>query len=164
MGEIRDQQEEFITTLLQRAVSETAEVCDQCGKCSSACPVSKYIEGFNPRQLISKVSLGKLGELLKSELLWTCTSCLKCKERCPEQISPYDVILVLRTLAYRAGYEHPSGYDDFIRTVVEKGISGEPQQVRARKGGRHDRKSLGLPPVEKPKDMEAFHENLKKLS
>jgi len=164
LSEPKDQQERFISILLQRAVSETAEVCDQCGKCSSACPVSKYIGGFNPRQLIAKVSLGKLGELLRSELLWTCTSCLKCKERCPEKISPYDVILVLRTLAYRAGYEYPSGYDDFIEAVVENGLASEPQSVRARKGGRRDRESLGLPPAERPKDMEAFHEILKRLS
>ena len=164
MSEAKRQQEEFISMLLQRAVSETAEVCDQCGKCSSSCPISKYIEGFNPRQLIAKVSLEKLPELLASELLWTCTSCLKCKERCPENISPYDVILILRTLAYRAGYEHPSGYDDFIKAVTGSGLAGEPQKVRARKGGRCDRESMGLPPAGRPKDIEVFHDILQRLS
>lgn len=164
MSEIKKQQEELVSILLQRAVSDTAEVCDQCGKCSSVCPVSKYIEGFNPRQLIAKVFLGKLQDLFKSELLWTCTSCLKCKQRCPENISPYDVILILRTLAYRAGYDHPSGYDDFIKAVVENGLASEPQKIRARKGGRYDRESLGLPPAERPKDMKVYREILQRMS
>jgi len=164
LSEIKNQQEEFISMLIQRAVSETAEVCDQCGKCSSICPISKYMEGFNPRRLIAKVFLGKFPELLKSEFLWTCTSCLKCKERCPENISPYDVILILRTLAYRTGYEHPSGYDEFIKKVIENGLANEPQKVRARKGGRFDRESLGLPPAKRPKDKEVFQKILKRMS
>jgi hypothetical protein len=72
LSEAKRQQEEFISMMLQRAVSETTEVCDQCGKFSLSCPVSKYIEGFNPRQLIAKVSLKKLSELLVSEFLWMC--------------------------------------------------------------------------------------------
>lgn len=155
-----EKQVEFVSIMLHRAVSEIAEVCEQCGKCPSTCPVSKHIEGFNPRQLVAKISLGRIDELIKSDLIWTCTSCLKCKERCPEKISPYDIILILRTLAYKANYSHPSGYDDFIKTVVEKGVASEPQTVRTRARGRLDRASLGLPPAERPRDLKKFSEIL----
>ncbi|MBN2336474.1 4Fe-4S dicluster domain-containing protein [Candidatus Bathyarchaeota archaeon] len=147
----------FITLMLQRSVAAMhAEVCEQCGKCSSACPVSKEIEGFNPRQLIAKVALGKMDELLEDEAIWTCTTCLKCRERCPEEISPYDVILVLRNLAYRAGYSYPGGYDDFVEGIKKTGFISEPVEARARGGGRVSRESFGLPAVSGPRDMGAF--------
>ncbi|HEX9915302.1 MAG TPA: 4Fe-4S dicluster domain-containing protein [Candidatus Bathyarchaeia archaeon] len=147
----------FISRMLSRLVGEmNAEVCDQCGKCSSACPVSKEIEGFNPRQLIAKVSTGRLNGLLKEDAIWTCTTCLKCRERCPEEISPYDVILILRNLAYRAGYSYPKGYDDFIEGVKESGYVSKPQTVKTRDGGKMSREDMGLPEVAGPEDMGRF--------
>lgn len=159
MVEVDEREVRFISLMLSRAVrGMNAEVCDQCGKCASACPVAKEVEGFNPRQLIGKVALGKNEELLRGEAIWTCTTCLKCRERCPEEISPYDVILILRNLAYRAGYNYPGGYDDFIHGVRDLGYISPPQTVRTRDGGRLNREILGLPPVSGPEDMEAFRE------
>jgi len=157
MADIDESEVRVISLMLNRAVSGmNAEVCDQCGKCSSACPVSKEIEGFNPRQMIGKVALSKNEELLKGEAIWTCTTCLKCRERCPEEISPYDIILILRNLAYRAGYNYPGGYDDFVKGVKETGFISVPQSVRSRDGGRVTRSDLGLPEVSGPTDMELF--------
>jgi len=158
-----DRQFEFISLILRRTISETAEVCQQCGKCPSSCPVSRHIEGFNPRQIIAKVYLGKIDELLKSDVLWTCSSCLKCIERCPENVSPYDVILALRTLAYRSGYNYPGGYDDFIKAVTETGAAKEPQAVRTRSRERRDRASLNLPEIEKPRNLKKFSEILNSI-
>jgi heterodisulfide reductase subunit C len=158
-GKVDGREVDFISLMLKRAVGEmNAEVCEQCGKCSSACPVSRQIEGFNPRRLIERVAIGRTEGLLRSEEIWKCSTCLKCVERCPEDISPYDVILVLRNLAYRAGYEYPPAYDDFIGAVSEKGLAQRPQRVRTRAGEQVDRESLGLPPVDGPKNMERFNE------
>lgn len=163
-SDVDQRQVEFISLMLQKSVGGMhAEVCDQCGKCSSACPVSKEIEGFNPRQLIARVALGKIDELLVDEAIWTCTTCLKCRERCPEEISPYDVILVLRNLAYRAGLNYPGVYDDFINGILERGFISEPQEVRARGGGRLSREALGLPGVNGPKDMTVFRGLVEKI-
>lgn len=152
---------EFISLMLQRAISEmTTEVCEQCGKCVSGCPVSRHMEGFNPRRIIAKVALGRMEEILKSKEVWTCTSCMKCKERCPENISPYDIILVLRNLTVRAGLSHPESYDKTIEAVVENGITREPLTLRTRTGERHDRGSLGLNSIDRPQDMEGFKEAL----
>ena len=161
---IDEKEVEFVSLMLQRAVSEMAvEVCEQCGKCPAACPVARHMEGFNPRQLIAKVFLGRIEELLKSDVIWNCTSCLKCSERCPENISPYDVILVLRNLAVRAGYDYPAGYDEFINAVIEYGVAQQPQMVRTRTRKRLDRSSLALPPAEKPRDLEKFSEILSRI-
>jgi len=140
-----------------------AETCDQCGKCPSTCPITAHIEGFNPRQIIAKVALGMEVDLMKSNMIWTCTSCLKCKERCPEQLSPYDIILALRRIAIDLDLPHPEVYDVSSNTVVETGAIQQPQLVRTRNKERKDRRSLGLPPAEKPKDMVAYSGTLRKL-
>jgi heterodisulfide reductase subunit C len=143
------------TTEFREAVKKmNAGVCDQCGECPSACPVSDKIKDFNSRQLIARVSLGRIDELLDSEAIWTCTACLKCKERCPEDISPYEVILELRRLAIREGRNHPPGVVDAAKSVAEAGVIQQPQAVRTRHRERKDRSSLGLPPAEKSRDLE----------
>jgi heterodisulfide reductase subunit C len=155
---------DFNTKELEEAIRKMhSEVCDQCGKCTSACPVTKEIEGFNPRQLVTKVALGQIDELLAEEAIWTCTTCLKCRERCPEEISPYDIILVLRNLAYRRGLNYPVGYDDFIKGINERGYISSPQQMRTRDGERVSRVNLGLPEPQVPMRMNAFKGNLEEL-
>jgi heterodisulfide reductase subunit C len=158
----RDERDlELISLMLRRAVEGIdAELCDQCGKCTSTCPVSRHIEDFNPRQLIAKVAMGMTNNLLKSDEIWTCTSCLKCQERCPEEVSPYDIILVLRNLAYRAGYNYPKGYDDFINRIRLNGLAQNYRKKRGRNGDMVDRESLGLPPIDKPLDMKCFNKVL----
>jgi heterodisulfide reductase subunit C len=140
-----------------------SEVCDQCGKCSSACPVSKEIEGFNPRQLVTRIALGHINEVLDEDAIWTCTTCLKCRERCPEEISPYNIILALRNLAYRMGLNYPIGYDDFINGILERGYISSPRSVRTRTGERVTRITLELPEPSVPMKMNAFKGNLEEI-
>ncbi len=140
-----------------------AEVCDQCGKCPSACPVTARIEGFNPRQIIAKVDLGRESDLKESGVIWTCTSCLKCRERCPEEISPYDVILELRREAIAEGRQHPASYDEAEKAVTETGAVAQPQSARTRNRERRDRASYNLPPVQKPKDQIKFTQAVREL-
>jgi len=140
-----------------------AEVCDQCGKCPSACPVTARIEGFNPRQIIAKVGLGREDDLIKSGVIWTCTSCLKCKERCPEEISPYEVILELRREAISEGSEHPASYDEAESAVTLTGVVQQLQPARTRNRERRDRAALGLPPAQKPKDQAKYTQAIKEL-
>jgi len=87
-----------------------------------------------------------------SEVIWTCSSCLKCCERCPEEISPYDVILELRREAIAEGKQHPVSYDEAEKAASETGVISQPKPVRTRSRGHVDRLTLGLPPVKIPKD------------
>jgi len=156
---------DFVTLMLQRAISDiTEEFCDQCGKCRVGCPISKAVEGFTPRQIVTKVQSGKVKELLKSDIIWTCTSCLACKEICPYEISPYDIVMILRNLSARIGYHFPKGYKDRDRKLYRLGVVQEPQVIQTKTGTRLDREDLGLPEIKLPSDMERFTEALNKLS
>jgi len=120
-GESMDKREvDFIILLLKRALSVlTPEFCEQCGKCTAACPISQQNENFNPRLIMALVQLGRVDELLKSDTVWMCSSCMKCKDSCPEELSPYDTILLLKKLAVRAGYDYPEKYSKFADAVRE---------------------------------------------
>lgn len=144
-------------SMLQRAVRDMVmDICEQCGKCTSICPVTRYMGGFNPRKIIGRVSLGRFEDLYDSYDIWTCTSCLKCRELCPENISPYDVIIILRNLAVRRGHKHPSSYREFVDKVVETGLALDINDVRNGTKAWMNRKSLGLPSIDRPQDLKSF--------
>jgi NADPH-dependent glutamate synthase beta subunit-like oxidoreductase len=68
--------------------------CEQCGMCSSACPITG-VEGFNIRRIERAVQLGVVGDLLSSPTPWLCTTCGRCEAACP---NGYRVMTTTRTL------------------------------------------------------------------
>jgi heterodisulfide reductase subunit C len=78
--------------------------CIQCGRCSASCPAASIYDDFSPRDMMRKLSMGSLDELLKSESIWRCGQCYTCHSRCPRNNSPGTIVLVLRELAIRKGY------------------------------------------------------------
>ena len=155
----------FVTLMLQRTIFDlTEEFCEQCGKCISGCPISHVIPDFSPSQIISKVRSGQTKDLLKSDIIWNCTSCLMCEEQCPGEMSPYEVIETLRKLSVSTGYHFPRCYSDINKKILRLGIIQEPKVVLGKMGGQHNRKDLDLPSIMVPSDMEKFAEALQKLS
>jgi hypothetical protein len=71
--------------------------------------------------------------------------------------------LALRRIAIDLELPHPVGFDESVKAVVETGLTQQPQLVRTRDKERMDRRSMGLPPAEKPKNMAAYTESLKEL-
>lgn len=156
---------DFVTLMLQRAIRDlTDELCDECGKCMSACPLSKAISSFTPRQLVSQVRSGQVKEILKSDVIWKCASCISCKELCPDEIPPFEIIKTLRNLSARIDYHVPQGYKEFNEKVSLSGIIQDPQPVLSRTGERLERNDLGLPAPDTPVDLKKFTEAVEKLS
>jgi heterodisulfide reductase subunit C len=58
---------------------------------------------YNPRKLIQKAVLGMREEVLKSEMIWICSRCNSCLEKCPKGIRPGDIITALRHIALKEG-------------------------------------------------------------
>src|SRR5680860_248942 len=68
--------------------------CEQCGMCSSACPITG-VEDFNIRRIERAVQLGVVDGLLTSQLPWLCTTCGRCEAACP---NGYKIMTTTRTL------------------------------------------------------------------
>jgi len=85
----------------------TLFLCYACGSCSSACPVEKVVEEFDPRKVVHMVALGMEEELLKSDLIWACSQCQSCIPVCPMGVRCADVIKGLRDEAIKRGLVTP---------------------------------------------------------
>lgn len=83
--------------------TDTVLGCYTCGSCSSACPVEKVVEAFDPRKIVHMVGLGLTKDLMESHIIWACSQCQSCIPVCPQNVRCADVIKALREEAVKAG-------------------------------------------------------------
>lgn len=82
--------------------------CVQCTTCTSVCPVVAVSEDPSrdldllPQQIMNLLRMGLKNETLGARMVWSCTTCYKCQEHCPQNIRVADVLYELRnTVASR---------------------------------------------------------------
>lgn len=88
--------------LLQASSGVDINVCYQCRKCVSGCPVA-YAMDHTPAQLLHAARLGLKDLVLGSSTIWLCASCETCVTRCPQDLDLVKVMDSLRAMALRAG-------------------------------------------------------------
>ena len=79
------------------------QVCYQCGKCVSTCPMNRREFKYNDRKLLQLYNLGFKEQAMNDQYLWCCTTCYTCQEGCPQGVGVVDGILNIRTLAVKDG-------------------------------------------------------------
>jgi formate dehydrogenase (NADP+) beta subunit len=72
--------------------------CEQCGCCSSACPITGE-NGFNVRRILRYVELSLTKEISASPFPWQCTTCGRCEGACPNGIEILGIIRGLRAMS-----------------------------------------------------------------
>jgi len=133
---------DFRRELAEKIEGNLASFCYQCGACVGDCPATTYDDAFNPREIMLKVLYGLGGELLKDDsILWYCTNCYNCHERCPQEVKPVEVIISLKNMLADRGI-YPDTVGKIIKTFETTGrttpISPAVEKQRAR---------FGLPPL-----------------
>jgi len=123
--------------------------CYQCIRCTSGCPSMKMLE-LKPHEIVALTRAGFIGELINSGIVWTCATCLKCKERCPQAVAPVDLILALRNLAVEKEVKVPESFLQNVSMILECGFVSRPQATVTRKLEKTDRDKLGLPKFGEP--------------
>lgn len=134
--------------------------CSRCLRCTSGCTSMKLLE-LKPHFIMNMVKLGLIEELLSSGTVWTCALCLKCKERCPQEASPSDLICLLRNLSFQKEENVPEGYLKVVSSILETGFIQGPMEVVSKEFEEYDRENLGLPKIIGPSG--AFSDNLIEL-
>jgi heterodisulfide reductase subunit C len=76
--------------------------CYQCQKCSNSCPMA-FAMDIIPHEVIHKIQLGLIDELINSDTIWVCASCITCTARCPNDIDIAHVMDTLRHLSVKRG-------------------------------------------------------------
>lgn len=127
--------------------------CYQCGSCVAVCPAARFSEEFNPREIMLLALLGKGDELIKPDsIIWKCTNCYSCYERCPQDVRPVEVIIALKNICREDGVL-PDMVEKFSETIARTGRSVVITSTVNRR-----REELGLPeladlPVEEIKTI-----------
>jgi heterodisulfide reductase subunit C len=114
--------------------------CYQCGACVAACPAARFSEKFNPRDILLMTLLGEEDKLIgKDSIIWLCTNCYSCYERCPQDVRPVEVIIALKNLCAQEGVL-PDDINKFSDTLIKTGRSVIITSTVNRR-----RQQLGLP-------------------
>ena len=93
---------EFTQKIKNTTGGKDLTACFQCAKCSSGCPVADKAK-IQVHEMMRMVLFG-LEEVLRTDMLWLCTTCFNCQERCPQEANPTEVIIAVRNVAAEAGY------------------------------------------------------------
>jgi heterodisulfide reductase subunit C len=84
---------------------ESFWACVQCTTCTSVCPVVAVSDDPSrdldllPQQVMNLLRMGLKDETLGARMVWSCTTCYKCQEHCPQDIRVADVLYELRNTA-----------------------------------------------------------------
>ena len=92
--------------------------CYQCGRCSAGCPVVEEMD-ILPSEVIRRLQLGQLDQVLASKTIWICASCLQCASRCPKGVEFSSICDALRQTVLRRRLSVPTvDADDVTPTMV----------------------------------------------
>lgn len=122
--------------------------CFQCGKCNDVCPISqRWGSRYNPRDLVLFSALGFKEALVNAVVkdpfvLWGCTTCETCDEKCPAEIPITDIISLLKNVSVSLGVT-PEFYPESTRTIFDCGMS-IPVQAAVEK--RREKLGIGFAP------------------
>ncbi|MFX1519532.1 MAG: 4Fe-4S dicluster domain-containing protein [Promethearchaeota archaeon] len=136
-------------------------VCFTCRTCSSLCTSGK-VDVLNIAKIVRQIALGLKDSVLSSKEIWTCATCMKCQEFCPQGVNPLDLIYFLQNKAVQARMPTiPTAYVEMVKNIIEIGLIQPPQEVISADFDEFDREELGLPELSMP-DAEKIKMNLLK--
>lgn len=107
---------------------------------------------LKPHEVVSLVRLGFVDEVVESGIIWACAQCLKCKERCPQDVAPVDLLLALRNLAVEKEVDVPEMVLRNVSMILETGFILKTQDTVTRKLEKLNREKLGLPKIPQPSE------------
>jgi len=106
---------EFKHKLRDSRNGDTLKYCYQCGTCSAACPISRFIGTYRPNKILELAKLGIRNTPHSSAFLF-CSACTVCTKGCPQNVRVHEVMHGLKDLA-DAGSYLAEGFDEAIRSL-----------------------------------------------
>jgi heterodisulfide reductase subunit C len=163
MGESQVELRKQINERLGRLKDELSDYCYQCGKCTSGCEAHKLLE-LEPHKIVALLKRGLIDEMTNSDVIWTCMSCFKCRERCPQKVAPVEILFALKNMAVASGKQIPGNYTAMLQSVLSIGLLQDLKSVTTNDNKTKTRSDLGLPEISKPTDPTKFQMMLSKLA
>ena len=115
--------------------------CTECGRCTAACPASQTGKLLSPRKIMMDTrdrlmeygdnyrKHGKdyqdgkslIGDYIKEEEVWACTSCNACVQECPVNIDPLSIIVDLRRYLVMEESKMPTELTGMLTNIENNG-------------------------------------------
>ena len=93
--------------------------CIHCGVCTGSCPVARKAN-LNVRRYMREVSGGGKLTIHPQSELWSCTTCSTCGVRCPKDLTPYEFLIDVRSMAVEEGQISPT-IRDALESIFKNG-------------------------------------------
>ena len=139
----------FIEELEYKEIKRLLNVCYQCGTCVSSCAAGLVNPQKNIRRLIQNlIDAADESELNKNDLLWLCTNCYQCQDRCPEGVPLTTLLIRLKNMAVDRGLI-PASVQKEIGTLAAHSFTYPPAKSIISR-----RKRMGLPDLPRPAEAE----------
>lgn len=126
-----------------------AYTCTECGRCTSACPANITGKLLSPRKIMMDTrdrlteyaenvrKHGKdyedgkslLGDYIKEEEIWACTSCNACVQECPVNIDPLSIIVDLRRYLVMEESKVPTELAGMLTNIENNGAPWQFSQA-----------------------------------
>jgi Fe-S oxidoreductase/nitrate reductase gamma subunit len=119
--------------------------CAECGRCDRACPSFTCGEPLSPKQFIHRVKElvlasgspgadnGKkfLGDVVRPEDIWACTTCASCMEVCPVFNEHIPLVIEMRRRLVSEGNVQPRLQEAFTNLARYGNSFGQSERKRA---------------------------------
>ena len=100
--------------------------CQDCGKCSSACPLTLSGKPFSPRAMANAIIAGDIDSAGVQKDIWSCLTCGLCYDRCPSAVNFPEFIQDMRHLLKQMGLSefktHSGFFQSLMRTMTTKDL------------------------------------------
>lgn len=132
-----------------KEIKRLLNVCYQCGTCVSSCAAGLVNADRNIRKLVQHV-IDAEDELAieKNDLLWLCTTCYQCEDRCPEGIPLTSLLIQLKNMAAKRGLV-PASIQKEVEALATHNFTYPPLKSMLSR-----RRRLGLPELPRPDEAE----------
>lgn len=111
---------------IRKVVFHDVHACQDCGKCTSACPLALVGKPFSPRAVANAVVSGSSNPDSVAGDVWACLTCGLCYDRCPSAVNFPDFIRELREVYHDCGQSGHEPHDGFfhalMRTMTSPGL------------------------------------------
>ena len=124
---VRHNETESVHDILKRT---NALYCQECGKCSSSCPITRLDPVYSPRIAVEKALMGLEDAVLTDKGLWSCLTCYLCRQRCPLDIEYDELIRTCRAKATANGIAGNCSHEGVLYSLSRLMANSQTKQNR----------------------------------
>jgi heterodisulfide reductase subunit D len=117
--------------------------CQDCGKCTSACPLALAGKPFSPRAIANDIIAGRTDTKDVRDSVNACLTCGICYERCPSAVNFPEFIKDIRAYYKRENMAKEPAHGGFFQSIMRSMTSKDlnpnrwknlPDKLRIKKG------------------------------